>query len=107
MLQFISLLLVFSILALSGNLFAKEKRGADLIIQKKDGQHVRGELIAVKKNSLLLLDRESGADVTDLTPSDRSIFEGLLVRKIIYKSEYFKRYDSSINKEQKLRERLK
>ncbi len=60
----ISLFLVFSILLLSGNLFAKERKGADLIIQKKDGQQVRGELIAVKKSSLLLLERESGADVT-------------------------------------------
>ena len=61
--KFISLFLVFSILALSGNLLAKERKGADLIIQKTDGQQVRGELIAVKENSLLLLERESGADV--------------------------------------------
>ena len=60
----ISLFLVFSILVLSAPLTAKERKGADLIIQKKDGTQVRGELIAVKENSLLLLDRESGADVT-------------------------------------------
>lgn len=58
----IALFLVFSLLALSGNLYAK-KRGAELIITKKDGQQIRGELIAVKKNSLLL-SSESGADVT-------------------------------------------
>jgi len=62
--KFIALFLVFSILALSGNMFAKERKGADLIIQKKYGQQVRGELIAVKENSLLLLGRESGVDVT-------------------------------------------
>lgn len=62
--KFISLFLVFSILVLSGNLFAKERKGADLIIQKTDGTQVSGELIAVKKTSLLLLERESGADVT-------------------------------------------
>ena len=62
--RFISLLLVVSILTLSIPLTAKEKRGADLIIQKTDGQQVRGELIAVKENSLLLLERDSGADVT-------------------------------------------
>ena len=61
--KFVSLFLVFSILALSGNLFAK-KKGADLIIQKTVGYPVKGELIAVKENSLLLLDRDSGADVT-------------------------------------------
>ena len=60
----ISLFLVFSVLSLSVNVFAKEKRGADLIILRTDGTQVRGELIAVKQNSFLLLDRESGADVT-------------------------------------------
>ncbi len=62
--KLISLFLVISVLSLSGNMFAKERKGADLIIQKTDGQQVRGELIAVKQNSLLLLERESGADVT-------------------------------------------
>ena len=62
--KFISLFLVFSILALSGNLFAKERRGDELIIQKTDGTQVRGELIAVKQTSLLLLEQDSGADVT-------------------------------------------
>lgn len=60
----ISLLLVFSILLLSGNMFAKERKGADLIVNRTDGTQVRGELIAVKQNSLLLMDRDSGADVT-------------------------------------------
>lgn len=62
--RFIALFLVFSILTLSMPLTAKWKKGADLIIQKTDGQQVRGELIAVKKTSLLLLERDSGADVT-------------------------------------------
>ena len=53
----------FLLLALSGNLYAK-KKGADLIIQKKDGQQVSGELIVVKQNSLLLKDSESGVDVS-------------------------------------------
>ena len=47
-------------MTLSGNLIAKERRGAELIVQKKDGQQIRGELIAVKQNSLLLL--VSGVD---------------------------------------------
>jgi len=61
--KFIALFLVFSLLALSGNLFAKERRGAKLIIAKKDAQQVEGELITVKPNSLLLLDAE-GKDVS-------------------------------------------
>jgi len=47
---------------LSVNLYAKERRGAELIITKKDGQQIEGELIAVKPNSLLLLNTE-GKDV--------------------------------------------
>ena len=58
------LLLAFSTLALSGNIFAKERKGANLFIQKKDGTQVKGELIAVKQNSLLLIERNSGADET-------------------------------------------
>ena len=61
--KFISLFLVFSLMMLSANLYAKERRGAKLIITKKDGQQVQGELIAVKPNSLLLLDTE-GKDVS-------------------------------------------
>ena len=59
--KFIVLFLVFSLLALSGNSYAK-KRGTELEIQKKDGQLISGELIAVKKDSLLLL--ESGIDIS-------------------------------------------
>ena len=41
-----------------------QKPGAKLRILKKDGQHIEGELIAVKKNSLLLKKHESGVDVS-------------------------------------------
>ena len=58
--KFISLFLVFSLLMLSANLYAK-KRGAELTITKKDGHLIRGELIAVKDHSLLLL---SATDVS-------------------------------------------
>ena len=61
--RFIASFLVFSILTLSIPLAAKEKKGADLIIQKKGGTQVRGEIIAVKQDSLLLMERDSGADV--------------------------------------------
>lgn len=58
-----ALLLVVPMLALSGSLYAKEDKGAELLIQKKDGQEVGGELLVVKERSLLLMDRNSGADV--------------------------------------------
>jgi hypothetical protein len=61
--KFISLFLVFSLMMLSVNLYAKERRGANLNITKKDGQQIEGELITVKPNSLLLLDTE-GKDVS-------------------------------------------
>lgn len=46
-----------------GNLAANKRRGATLLIDTKDGQ-IRGELIAVKKDSLLLKESWSGADVS-------------------------------------------
>jgi hypothetical protein len=59
----IPVLLVLSLLWLSGSLYA-EKKGAEIIIEKNDGQQVSGELIAVKQNSLLLLERKKRADVS-------------------------------------------
>jgi hypothetical protein len=56
-------LVLVCILIFPLGLTAKEKRGADLLIEKTDGQQVRGELIAVKDSSLLLLG-ESGSDVS-------------------------------------------
>jgi hypothetical protein len=61
--KFIALFLAFSLMMLSANLYAKERRGAKLIITKKDGQQISGELITVKPNALLLLDTE-GKDVS-------------------------------------------
>jgi len=60
--KFLSLFLVFSLMMLSVNLYAKEKRGAKLKVWKKSGGIVTGELIVVKPNSLLLLSTE-GKDV--------------------------------------------
>lgn len=59
----ISVFLIFSFLVLTTPLTAKERRGAELLVQKTDGQQVKGELIAVKEGSLLLLSSE-GADVS-------------------------------------------
>ena len=67
-----SLLLVFSLLEISCATvslptfemrFPGKKQGAKLIITNKDWQQIKGELIIVKPNSLLLLDTE-GKDVS-------------------------------------------
>ena len=69
--KFISLFLAFSLMAIScatitsprmERRFPERKQGA-IIITKKDGQQIRGELITVKPISLLLLDTE-GKDVS-------------------------------------------
>jgi hypothetical protein len=71
--KFIALFLVISFLGMNCatyergegiNLSPDQKPGVKLVIQKTDGQQVRGELIAVKQNSLLLKESESGADVS-------------------------------------------
>jgi hypothetical protein len=56
--------LVFSLLICSGNIMAKERRGAEVVITKTDGQKIKGELIAVKASSLLLLDSRSATDLS-------------------------------------------
>jgi len=69
--KFVSLLLIFSLVALSGNLTAQQswvgrqaRKGTNLKVEKNDGQQVLGELIAVKKSSLLLLDSETKSDLS-------------------------------------------
>ncbi len=62
--KFTALFLIFCLVALSGNLTAQEKKGAKLTVEKIDGQEVMGELITVKKDSLLLLNTETNADIT-------------------------------------------
>jgi hypothetical protein len=59
-----ALFLVFSILSLSGNMFAKERKGADLIVEKIYGGKVEGELIAVNESALLLKLSYSSFDVS-------------------------------------------
>ena len=97
--KFISLFLVFSLVMLSANLYAKERRGVTLIIQRKSDQvkktklegtpwetsvitGIRGELIAVKQDSLLLLDAE-GKDVS-INIAD------IKVIRIVKKSKFWK-----------------
>lgn len=52
--KFTALFLVFSLLLLSGELFSREKKGAHIIVHKKDGQILECELIAVQTTNLLL-----------------------------------------------------
>ncbi len=72
--KFMALFLVFSLMAISCTTMTtqrqkrsesskEQKRGATLLIKKKDRQLIKGELITVKPNSLLLLDTE-GKDVS-------------------------------------------
>ena len=68
--KIVTLVIVSSLLLPSGALFAKERQGAELVITKTDGTIIKGELIAVKKNSTLLLESSSriGAsiDISDI-----------------------------------------
>ena len=66
--KFIALLLAISLMTINCASIRttggkKEKHGAKLIITKTDEQQIKGELITVKPNSLLLLDTE-GKDVS-------------------------------------------
>ena len=53
--KIIAIVLVISfIVAIPGDMAAKERRGAEVIIRTKDGELFKGELITVKRESLLL-----------------------------------------------------
>lgn len=58
------LAVILSLLTCSGSLAAKERRGAEVKILKKDKMVLKGELIAVKPASLLLVNSQSGADLS-------------------------------------------
>jgi len=78
--KFIALFLVISLISISctsitrqrheGFEFSKKQKQGDVVkIQKKDGNQIKGELVAVKQNSLLLLDAEgkdTSIDITDI-----------------------------------------
>jgi len=59
-LGFLAVLLFVITLCLS-NAYAKDKKGADLVIEKKGGQRLQGELLAVKGSRLLILDSSSAS----------------------------------------------
>jgi hypothetical protein len=60
----LTLLLFVSLVAYSGNLMAKGKTGRDLVVTKIGGEQVKGELIAVRQRSLLLMDWQTRGDVS-------------------------------------------
>lgn len=62
--KFLTLCLVFCLMAFSGNLTAQERKGVMIRVETDDGQTISGELISVKRDSLLLLDSESNADLS-------------------------------------------
>jgi hypothetical protein len=68
-------LLIFSLIS-----SAKERQGAEVVVTKKDGTRVWGELIAVKKVSLLLLTPEPIGN-TDLTVALQEIQEVRIIKK--------------------------
>ena len=59
-----ALILVFFLLVISVDLSAAIRKGVKLIIHKTDGQEVVGELVTVKKDSLVILNAETDADTT-------------------------------------------
>ena len=59
----IAIFFVFSVFLFSGSLYA-EKKGSEIVIHKMDGQQANGELIAVKEDSLLLMEKATGSDVS-------------------------------------------
>lgn len=64
--KFIAVFLISSFIMLSVTLYAKERRGAKVIITKRDGKLFEGELIVVKPTSLLLLNKEGKDESIDI-----------------------------------------
>ena len=81
--KLVLLLVVISIVSLITNSYSKEKKhGAQLLIQKKDGQIIKAELLAVKDNKLILMDSVSLSGITIDITATKSI-------RIMKKSKIF------------------
>lgn len=59
-----ALILVFSLVVLSADLSGAIRKGVNITISKTNGEEVSGELVTVKKDSLLLLDPETETDIS-------------------------------------------
>jgi len=64
--KLISSALIISFLVLPAGLSAKERRGASIVVTRLDGSQVSGELIAVKRDSLILLNNVGRDESIDL-----------------------------------------
>ena len=64
---------ILSLAFLAPVLGAKEKRGAELVISKKDGAVVKGELLAVKEEDLIIMDESTPGGVTVSLKDARSV----------------------------------
>ncbi len=71
----ISFFLIMTLVMLSTSITAQERQGAELIIQKKNGQLIKGELISVEQQSLLLLISEGGNISVTIEEIDHIIFK--------------------------------
>ncbi len=58
------LLFILAFMVIPEGLGAKPKHGAGTVIMKRDGPTVRGELVAVRKDSVLLKESRSSYDVS-------------------------------------------
>jgi hypothetical protein len=76
--KIIALAIVLSMILPSGALFAQEWPGAQLVITKTDGTEIKGELIAVKQDSTLILESSSriGASIDISNIRDIKIVKG-------------------------------
>jgi len=66
----VTVLLMVAFVGGSGAVWAKERKGAQLVIELKDGERAAGELISVRNRSLLLLDaqgKDGAYDVAQIT----------------------------------------
>lgn len=84
----VSIMLVAAVMLLWSNALAKERRGATVVIAKKDGVEMRGELIAVKKDSLIVVDTNGQSETVEpaeirqvemKTKATRNIGKGVLL----------------------------
>ena len=66
--KLIASVLIISFLIFPADLSAKERRGASIVVTRLDGSQLSGELIAVKRDSLLLLSngRDESIDLADV-----------------------------------------
>ncbi len=68
-----SLAVILALALLAPGLAAKERRGAEVVIVKKDGKVVQGELLAVKGNELILLEGSTSAEATESLVNIQSV----------------------------------